>query len=287
MKLVGLMPCRNEDWVIGLSARAALKWCDDLIVLNHNSTDRSVRVLNDIGDRRLTVLHELDEKWDEMAHRQRLLSAARDLGATHIAMIDADEVLTGNLLPFIRKWIELLEPGAMMELPGYNLRNGISSYHASGVWGNRWFSTVFRDVRPASWGGDRFHSREPSGVKWVPVRRSSQRVGGVMHLWGASERRLVAKHALYKVVETLRWPDKDRDEIDRMYSMSVKGRPWVGETPQSWRYEKVSSGWWQAHLDALPHLNVAATPWQEAEVKRLVAQHGLGRFERLDLFGVA
>ena len=41
MKLICLMPARNEDWIIGLSARAALMWCDELIVMDHASTDRT------------------------------------------------------------------------------------------------------------------------------------------------------------------------------------------------------------------------------------------------------
>ena len=29
MKLCGTMLCRNEDWIVGLSARAALMWLDE------------------------------------------------------------------------------------------------------------------------------------------------------------------------------------------------------------------------------------------------------------------
>jgi hypothetical protein len=40
MKLIGLMPVRGEDWILGLSARAALMWCDELVILLHSCTDR-------------------------------------------------------------------------------------------------------------------------------------------------------------------------------------------------------------------------------------------------------
>jgi hypothetical protein len=37
----------------------------------------------------------------------------------------------------------------------------------------------------------------------------------------------------------------------------------------------------------MKYLDVDAEPWQEAEVRRLVAEHGRETFAGLDLFGVA
>ncbi len=109
-----------------------------------------------------------------------------------------------------------------------------------------------------------------------------------MHLWGASERRLVAKHSLYQCTEALRWPDKSREEIRREYSQSIKGRPWIGDTPDKWTYADVPRGWWEPY-DSISggRYSVDAEPWQEAEVRRLVAEHGRERFAGLDLFGLA
>jgi uncharacterized metal-binding protein YceD (DUF177 family) len=45
MKLVGLMLCRNSDWVIGLSLRAALMWCDAVVVLMHNCSDDTEEIV--------------------------------------------------------------------------------------------------------------------------------------------------------------------------------------------------------------------------------------------------
>ena len=40
MKIIGLMAARNEQWCLGLSARAALMWLDELVILDHASTGR-------------------------------------------------------------------------------------------------------------------------------------------------------------------------------------------------------------------------------------------------------
>ena len=49
MKLVGMMACRNDSWVIGLSLRVALMWCDEVVVLLHACTDRSEDIVREVN----------------------------------------------------------------------------------------------------------------------------------------------------------------------------------------------------------------------------------------------
>lgn len=300
MKLVGMMPVRNESWCLGLTARAALMWCDELVILDHASTDGTQDILSDLRgefgdserdypyDGRVTWIHEQDGKWDEMRHRQRLLQAAQCRKATHLAIIDADEIVSGNLIdqprPAIRDYIEAIE-GRMFDPPLYNLRGGIDRYHANGLWGNRTVSLAFKDDPALHWAGDTFHRREPQGKRLHSFNPIPQGGGGVMHLWGASERRLLAKHAMYKVTERLRWPHKNVHDIDFMYSQCVKGG--LRENPVDWKYTDVPESWWAPYEGLLRYLDVDAEPWQETEVKRLIAEHGREKFSGLDLFGVA
>jgi hypothetical protein len=293
MKLVGLMPVRNEAWVLGLSARAALMWCDALVILDHASTDGTRAIIFDLlGEFPGRVIYERvdDAEWREMQHRQFMLETARERGATHIAIIDADEVLTGHIFETTRFNILLgLENRAILQLPGYNLRGSINGYHSNGIWGNRWFSTVFIDNARLSWNGDQFHHREPKGIELKAYRPMAQGQGGVMHLWGASERRLRAKSALYKITERLRWPDKPVYEIEEMYSWAIHGsdnRTGIG-TPATWAYRDVPSEWWAPYAHLMHYLDLDSEPWQEQECRRMVALHGADRFAGLDLFGVA
>lgn len=292
MKLVGLMPARNEAWCLGLTARVALMWCDALMILDHASIDRTPSiVLELVYEFPGRIIYErVAGEWMEMQHRQLMLATAREHGATHIAIVDADEVLTGNLAK--RGAMESIYgsdlKGHILQLPGYNLRGNLHRYHANGIWGNRWFSTAFRDDARLSWAGDKFHAREPQGVELKPYRPIAQGQGGVMHMWGASERRLRAKSALYKVTERLRWPEKPAPEIERMYSWAIYGEhdSRYG-TPATWTYREVQAEWWEPYSHLLQYLNVDAEPWQEAEIRRLVCDHGRERFADFDLYGVA
>ena len=102
--------------------------------------------------------------------------------------------------------------------------------------------------------------------------------GGVMHLQFADWRRLTAKHALYKVIERIRWPEKSVAEIDRLYNMaldeSVCG---VSQVPLEW---------WAPYLSYRHMVKIGETPWQEGECARLVKQHDPKFFRGLNLFGV-
>lgn len=281
MKLIGLMPARNEDWVIRASARAALQWCDHLIVLDHASTDRTAEFVTEVSlehPGRLTVLSKADE-WHEMAHRQLMLDTARTLGATHIAIVDADEVVTANITGQMKQMVFDTPSGSMLVLPGYNLRGSIWDYHLNGLWGQRWFSVAFPDSEDISWSawGDSFHHREPRTVfdSYAPLKQGA---GGIMHLWGVTERRLRAKHALYKMTERRRWPMKSVLEIERQYNAAI-----YEPKEQSWAYGSIPEAWWAQRQW---WLNELATPWQAAECQRLYEKYGAGAFRDLDLFGV-
>ena len=279
------MPARNEELCLGLSLRVALRWCDEAVVLDHASTDETPAILATVGAEnpgRVTVLTETDGTWREMEHRQRLLDAARARGATHIAIVDADEVLTGNLVDHVRDHIGALAAGRFLRARMLAMWRAHDQYRADGsVWSNREdLALAFPDWPQLSWHSDNgydHHHRAPYGLH--PLGLFLPAGGGVMHLQFASWRRLVAKHALYKMQERLRWPAKSVPFIDALYSQALD------ETRLGTR--AVQPGWWKPYRDLLPHLKLDHEPWQEAECRRLWADHGAATFAGLNLYGVA
>jgi hypothetical protein len=120
-----------------------------------------------------------------------------------------------------------------------------------------------------------------------------------MHLWGVSERRLKAKHALYKMTERVRWPAKGVAEIDTYYNHALgtnlafapdrrqfPGRDLDVRAKDTWQFADVPPDWWAPYSDWLPMLDINRVPWQEDECRRLAKEHGPELFEGLDLFGV-
>ncbi len=282
-------------------------WCDELILLDHWSTDRSREIMNQVDaehPRRVIIRDWRTQEWTEMAMRQSMLFEARERGATHIVLVDADELLTGNLLSesgavaesfgglsWIREYCVSMPPRDLFLLPWVCLARGIDRYYSTGPWFDAYASTVFKDSPELHWQtrkGYDLHHRHPMGREfkhYMPISQHanpSQHQGGLMHLQFLSERRLRAKQALYQVIEVLRWPGRmTPEELAKMYGQAVyKSDP--AKIPTS----IVPEAWWAPYWDLLKYLDVDSAPWQEAEVRRLVAEHGKEKFQGLDLFGV-
>ncbi len=283
MKLIGIMPARNEEWVLSASLRAALMWCDEMVVLDHASTDGTRAIINKVAAEHLhrVGLADVPEpRWSEMAHRQTLLEMARMRGATHIAIIDADEILTGNLLPTIRSWIQVLQPGQTLQVGMLAMWRSLDHYRVGdSIWAGRFDLTLaFADAPQLSWkaaDGYDHHHREPYGSVKLPPRLLD---GGVMHLQWASWRRLKAKHARYKMDERLKYPDKSVAEIDRMYSLALDER--------GLELDRVPVEWWAPYTHLRQYIDLYVEPWQERQCRDWMAEHGAERFKELDLFGV-
>ncbi len=277
--------------MLGLSARAALMWCDELVILDHASNDRSSVIFYELAKEypyRCLIVRQDDPVWKEMTHRQAMLELARCESATHIVYIDADEVLTANLIPTIRQTIETTcAGGALMNLPWIAL-SGQGYIAGPSYWGDRQAAMIaFKDDPRYHWAareGYDFHQRPPLGgphrfLNPVPVSQ-----GGLMHLQFLSRRRLKAKQCLYQLTEVLRWPGRTPvAQLAQMY-----GRAVYESDPTRVPTQPLPAEWIGAYRQWFDSGNASddVVPWQETECKRLIAEHGRERFAGLDLFGV-
>jgi len=293
MKIVAILPARNEDWVLGLSARALLRWVDELVILDHCSTDGSLgevmRLTMEFRGRVFWIV-EHNPIWEEMRHRQRLLDGARKREATHIVTVDADEVVSANLVPHMRDIVDDIPPGHVLQLPWITCRDSIHQQHRSGIWATQHASAAFMDDPRFHWkqrNGYDFHQRAPMGLPERPFQPVKHIGGGILHLQYSSRRRLLAKQALYKMTEVIRWPGRDTlAVINERYNWSVYGSPQKHEGCPAFDLAAVPPEWWDGYADLMQYLHVDAEPWQEAECHNLVEQYGRAKFDGLDLFGV-
>jgi hypothetical protein len=296
MKLICTMPVRNEDWCVGLTARAALMACDELIVHNHASTDGTEEILCQVREEhpgRVFVITELDPVWNECRHRQLMLDWARTYGATHIATIDADEILTSNFVNDEHwQFSKTVERAGMsvLQLPWICLARSLDKRYSTGVWGTNFVSCGFYDYPELHWraphDGYDFHHRHPMGMKpsFNAFRKPIEHhAGGLMHLQFVNERRLKAKQALYKMTEVLRWPGREStDIVNARYNRAV-----YESLTENQPLADVPSEWWSEYSHLMHHLDLSdQEPWQERQCKAWCIEYGAARFKGLDLFGV-
>jgi hypothetical protein len=291
MRLVSITPARNESWVLGFSLRAMLRWVDEAVVLVHASNDETMDIVQQVQREtgRVTIIEESDQAWKEMNHRHRLLEQARCQGATHIAIVDADEVLCSNLWEWARHQTESLPPGSYMQIQMRQLWDGIGEYAVSAPsrhgrmfadWGQSVTTVSFADTPQLHWApkadGYHHHHREPYGARSGASFRIADG-SGLMHLQFADARRLRAKHAAYKIKEALDGI-KPIAEIEAMYNLAI--------LPASVKKAPVPAEWMAGYKDILGHLKLGEVPWHEQWCRERVAEFGATRFSGLNLFGV-
>lgn len=282
MKLIGCLPVKNEAWVIRLTIRVALKWCDHIIVLDNGSTDQTGQYLNELAlanPGRLTIFEQGGPVWNDMDNRQFLLNMARQAGATHIAIVDADEIVTSDIVGGIREAAEKLPDGIRLNMRLRNLVGSVTAYRGDGYF-HAWGDMVFKDHPKLHWTarkGYQFHHRKPFGLKKQFQRYGPS--GGVMHLSMVRHRAFLAKVAYYKMIERIRW-NKTPDQINRQYDW------WRIPGPE----RTVPPGWWLKYkheglLDLLS-LDDSGETWHVYECRKLLAKHDPDQFAGLDLFGI-
>jgi len=295
-KIAGMMMVRNEEWIVGLSLRAALMWCDCVIVLDHGSTDNTVEIVHEIGCEdenkgRVWLLKRYAGTWHEMAFRDEMLTAARAFAATHAAIIDADEILTANLVGEVRELVADTGPNDVLELPMIPAWRSLDHYRDDrSVWSRAQLSTAvgmsdrLRYMTRGSEGYD-FHNRIPAGALNGGGRLchplNGLAGGGVIHAQFANWPRLLWKHTLYKMIEVLRWPGRESvAAVNAKYEVALDERGIaLTEFPPEFLAEYRDRGW-------LDRVDLADEPWQRREAMRLLDEHGRDRFGGLRLRGI-
>ena len=284
MKITALFLVRDESWILPVSLRAALEWVDECYVLDHCSTDRTAEIAQSFGP---TVIYDRvdDPEYRELTFRHYLLERARMRGATHIAMLDADEIISGNLMPKMRGIAADLAPGHCLSVPMVCIWRGLDQYRADAntVFYKAKTPVLIADHPSLDWAprpdGYELHGRAPTGTKAYhsPFLKAAQ--GGVLHLQWAAWDRLRWKQRWYILRERAFYGQRDTAEvINARYAGSVDETGIVfAPTPDEW---------WAPYRKWMGQIDLTTERWHKAECYRLARQIGLGGMKGLNLFGM-
>ncbi len=180
--IVGVVATRNGSLLIEACLRGMAPYTDAIVVLDDVSQDNTVEIVEHLAQE-LPIARIIKKTvWirDERADKWMLLKAARELGATHVIMLDDDEILSANCATdnWLKKEIAAMKPGQIMTFPMVNLWDSTEWYRDDALcsphswkWGS--ITAVFcddgacnYDTNPA-WGpsGSMHISRAPANRK--------------------------------------------------------------------------------------------------------------------------
>jgi glycosyltransferase involved in cell wall biosynthesis len=230
MKIITLVPVKNEAWVLPYSLKNFSSFSDHVIVADQNSTDNTLEVCKNF--KKVTVIkntyqgHTNQIRWD-------LLDAARaiDSGNNLIIYLDADELLSPAVVRNLSDSSH--KPGTAFCSPWLQLFNSYTTYRVDGVWKNNYKQFAFIDDRKLNY--DHTHitndhsNRIPELSKIIPIETP------ILHLQFLAKRRCEIKQAFYMCNDLLQ--GKNPRKINNQYSVA-KFLPSIttGTIHESWRY---------------------------------------------------
>jgi glycosyltransferase involved in cell wall biosynthesis len=276
MKIIGLLPFKNEAWCLPSYLNTMCKVCDEIIAVDDGSIDEGRQILEDAG----VEVHDNKERdvsaWAEHHIRQKLLHLGRSAGGTHFICLDADETFTSNLVPKLRKGISRLEPGHKMRLHWLPMWKSLYHYRDdNSPWSKSFKDFIFCDDHkmeyPYAWlhVGRTPGENTPTNHILVPEGK-----GGVFHWQFSDWERFQIKQCWLRCSELIKYPDQT-NHINQKYRITLDDpNTFVKAVPEDWMKNIV-----------LPDLNHDRIDWKWRleEILKWFEQYGQNYFAGLEI----
>lgn len=273
MKIITLIPIKNEAWVLPVTLPPLSRVSDEVILLDDNSQDNLTYVTSSLNNVRIEKFSRTEKFVNMSNRRNELLRLGRERGGTHFIFLDADELFTENSISGLLKLIKTLKPGESLALPWINLteRSGKLFYNKNDEWNYKDF--IFYDDGESQF-PDVFLSeqRTPTSVqKWtkMPFEKAS-----ILHLQFLAKERYQYKQAWYRMQEFIAGK-RSAIRINTTYLFTKNLQ--IGNTVISDRYL-------ESKLVEFETSNKAEI--LKNQIKDLFANHGVQYFEPLDIWNI-
>ena len=281
-RIVGLMAFRNEENFLAQHLKSLSLFTDAIVVLDDASTDNSLKIAYELQKECNIERIIAKDVWfrDEPGDRNKLLQAGREIGGTHFICIDADEMISSNLLMNnqLRNMILQLQPMEALALTWIQLWRSVDFYRYDDfIWTNQLMTFIFCDNGTCSYQSDFIHThRTPFPLK--KIYTFSTYDFGLLHFQFVNWNNLLLKQAWYRCLEHIRNPNKSIAEINHSYGRS-KDETQLNRLPSK---EKWFNNY--SFFDA----SVYEKPdnWRKQQVNEWFDELGKNYFEELDIWDV-
>ena len=292
MKVIALLPFRNEEWCLPSYLHNTTKIVDEIIAIDDGSIDNSVKILEDAGAKVYSSekLIKFNSGWSEGSIRAELLKLGREAGGTHFVCLDADETFTNPLVENFQELLPQLQPGEKMSLQWLALWKSYSSYrHDATVWSNNWKDFVVCDDPSLSYNHNQHMQvgRTPASVSDVnneSWRRLENEHGAVMHFQFSAYNNFQLKQCWLRCSELIQEPYNSQG-INIKYSITLlEQNVGLEEMPKSW-YDKI----------VLPKVENFDPEWKDSSfvradllpgIYKYFEDYGVEFFENLNIWHV-
>jgi hypothetical protein len=280
MKIIALVPVRNEAWVLEHSLRCLSGFCDVVIMSDQTSTDGTREIC-----RRFPKVVLLESKpVDTVARlpqqaRWRLLEAARNYDGNNLLWCtDADELTPPALARrFFADRAGVLSPRRVIECRVHNLWRDARRYRQDlSLYGPHWKPIGFIDDRRVGYPMSERPLHEPR----IPIEPDASALRTeelpVLHLQWVIWNRNQMKQAWYRCVELING-SLTAVELNALYQ---------GTLPIWYVHTEPVPDVWLADLTLPPASADREPSWHEQEVLAWFEERGVEFFEPLEIWHV-
>ena len=292
MKIIALLPFKNEEWVLPSYLYNTTKIVDEIISIDDGSIDSSAKILKDAGAKVYSSdkLKNFNSGWSEGSIRAELLRLGREAGGTHFVCLDADETFTNPLIDNFKELLPQLQPGEKMALQWLALWKSYTHYrHDSTVWSNNWKDFVVYDHPSLSYNsGQHMHlgrtPSSPSDINNESWRRLENEFGAVMHYQFSVYNNFQLKQSWLRCSELIQKPNQYQT-INQTYGITLlDDNVGLAKMPNEW-YNEIP----------LPNVPNFDSEWNEKcflradllpGIYKYFEDYGVEYFEPLDIWHI-
>jgi hypothetical protein len=275
MKVIAMVPTRNEDWVIEHSLACLSAFCDVVLIGDRHSDDTTREIC-----RRFPKAVVIEAPIESRIREQRwqLLDAARDYdGHNLLWATDADELVSPAAAnAFLARERERLVPGTAVECRYHHLWNDVGRYRDDlSYYAPQWKQVGFVDDRRSDF--DRSNAtalhepRVPADEQAPVIQDESLRL---LHLQWVIPARNQMKQAWYRCRE---WLDGGRAAVDinAHYAATFPDRQArTTAVPRDW----------VADLTLPDPSADRAASWHQRDILAWFDEFGVERFEPIEIW---
>ncbi len=202
MKVITLVPVKNESWILDFSLKNFSLFSDEILLLDDASEDDSVAVASAYPKVKVIPYKDNDPHVNMSKRRTKLLEAGRASGGTHFVCLDADEVISDGLTKNIRGELLQLSAGQKLLLPWILINRSLEDFVYSKEYEDNYKDFAFCDDKKVSF-IDRALSEERTPGNNDSAKKIDFEKGCVYHFQNIPLKRNQYKQAWYRCNELL------------------------------------------------------------------------------------
>jgi len=205
MKIIALLPFKNEAWALHSYISSISQVADEIIALDDGSTDSGTAILKEAGAKIITI-DTSGEKFVNMSlRRQTLLDVGRLAGGTHFIWLDADETFSSDFIKVAKENISALKPGQKMTMRWVQAWKSLDTYlnDKKSPYGYIWKEFIIFDDGQTNFDNKFLCEQRTPGISNVPEMRINEKQGVVLHWAYADWNAVQYKQAWYRCTELI------------------------------------------------------------------------------------